>query len=172
MRTQIQVPYIHIFVWSFPQFSLAFPFSIPFCSTFCFFVILFKNPIHHINIIQVVPIGAPLATVAVGQAGAASAPAPKAAAPTPAPAAAPAAAPKAAAAAAPAPAAAAPKAAAPAAPKAVEAPKAVPGSRTERRVPMTRLRQTVAKRLKDSQNTYASLTTFNEIDMTNAINVC
>ena len=36
---------------------------------------------------------------------------------------------------------------------------------------MTRLRQTVAKRLKESQNTYASLTTFNEIDMSNAINL-
>jgi 2-oxoglutarate dehydrogenase E2 component (dihydrolipoamide succinyltransferase) len=35
----------------------------------------------------------------------------------------------------------------------------------ERRVPMTRIRQTISKRLKDSQNTYAMLTTFNEIDM-------
>lgn len=48
----------------------------------------------------------------------------------------------------------------------------VPGSRQERRVPMTRMRQTVAKRLKESQNVNASLTTFNEIDMTNAIAVC
>ena len=31
---------------------------------------------------------------------------------------------------------------------------------------MTRLRQTIAKRLKDSQNTAAMLTTFNEVDMT------
>ncbi|CAI5474756.1 unnamed protein product [Closterium sp. Yama58-4] len=39
----------------------------------------------------------------------------------------------------------------------------------ERRVPMTRLRRRVAQRLKDSQNTFAMLTTFNEIDMTNLI---
>jgi 2-oxoglutarate dehydrogenase E2 component (dihydrolipoamide succinyltransferase) len=35
----------------------------------------------------------------------------------------------------------------------------------ERRIPMTRLRKRVATRLKDSQNTFALLTTFNEIDM-------
>jgi 2-oxoglutarate dehydrogenase E2 component (dihydrolipoamide succinyltransferase) len=35
----------------------------------------------------------------------------------------------------------------------------------EERVPMTRLRQTVARRLKDAQNTAAMLTTFNEADM-------
>ena len=35
----------------------------------------------------------------------------------------------------------------------------------ETRVKMTRLRQTIAKRLKDVQNTAAILTTFNEIDM-------
>ncbi len=35
------------------------------------------------------------------------------------------------------------------------------------RVRMSRLRQTIAKRLKDSQNTAAILTTFNEIDMKN-----
>lgn len=35
----------------------------------------------------------------------------------------------------------------------------------EERVKMTRLRQTIAKRLKDSQNTAAMLTTFNEVDM-------
>ncbi|RVW45999.1 Dihydrolipoyllysine-residue succinyltransferase component of 2-oxoglutarate dehydrogenase complex 2, mitochondrial [Vitis vinifera] len=34
-------------------------------------------------------------------------------------------------------------------------------------VPMTRLRKRVATRLKDSQNTFAMLTTFNEVDMTN-----
>jgi 2-oxoglutarate dehydrogenase E2 component (dihydrolipoamide succinyltransferase) len=39
----------------------------------------------------------------------------------------------------------------------------------EERVRMTKLRQTIAKRLKDSQNTAAILTTFNEIDMTNVI---
>jgi 2-oxoglutarate dehydrogenase E2 component (dihydrolipoamide succinyltransferase) len=37
--------------------------------------------------------------------------------------------------------------------------------RKENRVPMSRLRQRVAQRLKESQNTYAFLTTFNEIDM-------
>ena len=36
----------------------------------------------------------------------------------------------------------------------------------EERVRMTRLRQTIAKRLKDAQNTAAMLTTFNEVDMT------
>ncbi|QBF30436.1 2-oxoglutarate dehydrogenase complex dihydrolipoyllysine-residue succinyltransferase [Thalassococcus sp. S3] len=36
----------------------------------------------------------------------------------------------------------------------------------EERVKMTRLRQTIAKRLKDAQNTAAILTTFNEVDMT------
>ncbi len=37
----------------------------------------------------------------------------------------------------------------------------------EERVKMTRLRQTIARRLKDVQNTAAMLTTFNEVDMTN-----
>ena len=35
----------------------------------------------------------------------------------------------------------------------------------EERVKMTRLRQTIAKRLKDAQNTAAMLTTFNDVDM-------
>lgn len=35
-----------------------------------------------------------------------------------------------------------------------------------RRVKMTRLRLRVAERLKGAQNTYAMLTTFNEVDMT------
>ncbi len=35
----------------------------------------------------------------------------------------------------------------------------------EERVPMSRLRQTIARRLKDAQNTAAMLTTFNEVDM-------
>merc|ERR1712000_691083 len=39
------------------------------------------------------------------------------------------------------------------------------GSRTERRVKMKKIRTRIAERLKDSQNTYAMLTTFNEIDM-------
>ncbi len=39
----------------------------------------------------------------------------------------------------------------------------------EERVKMSKLRQVIAKRLKDSQNTAAILTTFNEIDMTNVM---
>ena len=39
----------------------------------------------------------------------------------------------------------------------------------EERVRMTRLRQTIARRLKDAQNTAAMLTTFNEVDMTNVM---
>ncbi|WIA23396.1 hypothetical protein OEZ85_000154 [Tetradesmus obliquus] len=39
------------------------------------------------------------------------------------------------------------------------------GDRPERRVKMTRLRLRVAERLKGAQNTYAMLTTFNEVDM-------
>lgn len=41
----------------------------------------------------------------------------------------------------------------------------------EERVPMSRLRQTIARRLKDAQNTAAILTTFNEIDMSVARNL-
>jgi 2-oxoglutarate dehydrogenase E2 component (dihydrolipoamide succinyltransferase) len=131
----------------------------------------------------------------LGAAGAAAAaPAPKAAAPAPAPAPAPAAAPAAAgvmpsakkiaadagidtaaiagsgkdgrvtkgdvlaAAAAPAPAPApAPKPAAPSGPR--------PKAELEERVKMTRLRKTIAGRLKEAQNTAAMLTTFNEVDM-------
>ena len=39
------------------------------------------------------------------------------------------------------------------------------GERREERVKMTRLRQTIARRLKDAQNTAAMLTTYNEVDM-------
>ena len=39
------------------------------------------------------------------------------------------------------------------------------GSREERRVKMNRMRLRIAERLKESQNTAASLTTFNEVDM-------
>ena len=46
------------------------------------------------------------------------------------------------------------------------APSAVEDADREERVKMTRLRQTIAKRLKDSQNTAAMLTTYNEVDMT------
>jgi 2-oxoglutarate dehydrogenase E2 component (dihydrolipoamide succinyltransferase) len=42
---------------------------------------------------------------------------------------------------------------------------AVAGQRNEERVKMSRLRQTIAKRLKDAQNTAAMLTTFNDVDM-------
>ena len=42
-------------------------------------------------------------------------------------------------------------------------------ARKEERVRMTRLRQTVAKRLKEAQNTAAMLTTFNDVDMTAVI---
>jgi 2-oxoglutarate dehydrogenase E2 component (dihydrolipoamide succinyltransferase) len=40
-----------------------------------------------------------------------------------------------------------------------------PGSRSETRVKMSRMRLRIAERLKESQNAAASLTTFNEIDM-------
>ena len=46
------------------------------------------------------------------------------------------------------------------------APSAPQDAAREERVKMTRLRQTIAKRLKDSQNTAAMLTTYNEVDMT------
>ena len=54
------------------------------------------------------------------------------------------------------------QAAAPARP----APVAADQAAREERVKMTRLRQTIARRLKDSQNTAAMLTTYNEVDMT------
>jgi 2-oxoglutarate dehydrogenase E2 component (dihydrolipoamide succinyltransferase) len=41
----------------------------------------------------------------------------------------------------------------------------------EERVPMTRLRQTIARRLKEAQNTAAMLTTFNEADMSAVMEV-
>jgi 2-oxoglutarate dehydrogenase E2 component (dihydrolipoamide succinyltransferase) len=59
---------------------------------------------------------------------------------------------------------AAPAPAAPAAPAFV-AP-APAGERREERVRMTRLRQTIARRLKEAQNNAAILTTFNDVDMT------
>ncbi|MFL6733891.1 MAG: biotin/lipoyl-containing protein, partial [Sphingomicrobium sp.] len=74
------------------------------------------------------------------------------------------------------------KSAAPAAPaeaKAPSAPAPAPaaqssapatgGARTEERVKMSRLRQTIATRLKEAQNTAALLTTFNDVDMTAVI---
>ena len=55
--------------------------------------------------------------------------------------------------------------AAPLAPVAVRAPSAPADGTREERVRMTKLRQTIARRLKDAQNTAAMLTTFNEVDM-------
>ncbi|WP_424628966.1 2-oxoglutarate dehydrogenase complex dihydrolipoyllysine-residue succinyltransferase [Bradyrhizobium sp. SYSU BS000235] len=49
----------------------------------------------------------------------------------------------------------------------VRAPSPADDAAREERVKMTRLRQTIARRLKDVQNTAAMLTTFNEVDMTN-----
>ncbi len=62
------------------------------------------------------------------------------------------------------------KSAAPAAPivQAAEVP-AMTGDRREERVKMTRLRQTVARRLKEAQDTAALLTTFNDVDMSAVI---
>jgi 2-oxoglutarate dehydrogenase E2 component (dihydrolipoamide succinyltransferase) len=53
----------------------------------------------------------------------------------------------------------------PAAAVQVRAPSAPDDAAREERVRMTRLRQTIARRLKDAQNTAAMLTTFNEVDM-------
>ena len=67
------------------------------------------------------------------------------------------------------------------APASAEAPAAAPaaapfvpssapsGERREERVRMTRLRQTIARRLKEAQNNAALLTTFNDVDMTAVI---
>ncbi|MGE6388541.1 2-oxoglutarate dehydrogenase complex dihydrolipoyllysine-residue succinyltransferase [Pseudomonas sp. NPDC078416] len=49
---------------------------------------------------------------------------------------------------------------------AAAAPVAAVGDRTEKRVPMTRLRAKVAERLVEAQSNMAMLTTFNEVDMT------
>jgi 2-oxoglutarate dehydrogenase E2 component (dihydrolipoamide succinyltransferase) len=51
------------------------------------------------------------------------------------------------------------------APIALRAPAAPDDSAREERVRLTKLRQTIARRLKDAQNTAAMLTTFNEVDM-------
>ena len=70
-------------------------------------------------------------------------------------------------------AAAAAKTAAPAATASVPAEPAAPatssGDRREERVKMTRMRQTIAKRLKSAQDTAALLTTFNDVDMSAVI---
>ncbi|KAG2434653.1 hypothetical protein HXX76_007547 [Chlamydomonas incerta] len=111
-----------------------------------------------INAADLVKVGQQVAIVETG--GAAAAAAPAAAAPPP-----------------PAPKPVAVEPAKPAAPKApAPAPAAptgpsspTPGPRPERRVKMTRLRMRVAERLKGAQNTYAMLSTFNEVDMSAAI---
>jgi len=48
-------------------------------------------------------------------------------------------------------------------------PRPSPGDRREERVTMSRLRQTIARRLKEAQNTAAMLTTFNDVDMSAVI---
>ncbi|WP_026791539.1 2-oxoglutarate dehydrogenase complex dihydrolipoyllysine-residue succinyltransferase [Pleomorphomonas oryzae] len=55
---------------------------------------------------------------------------------------------------------------APAAPSAPRAPVAADDASREERVRMSKLRQTIARRLKEAQNAAAMLTTFNEVDMT------
>ncbi len=59
--------------------------------------------------------------------------------------------------------------AAPAAAVQVRAPTPADDAAREERVRMTRLRQTIARRLKDAQNTAAMLTTFNEVDMSHVM---
>ncbi len=54
----------------------------------------------------------------------------------------------------------------PAAPVVARVPSSADDASREERVRMTKLRQTIARRLKDAQNTAAMLTTFNEVDMT------
>lgn len=50
-------------------------------------------------------------------------------------------------------------------PSGVSKESAITGIRNETRVKMNRMRLRIAQRLKEAQNTYAMLTTFNEIDM-------
>ncbi|MBR9794333.1 MAG: 2-oxoglutarate dehydrogenase complex dihydrolipoyllysine-residue succinyltransferase [Gammaproteobacteria bacterium] len=54
---------------------------------------------------------------------------------------------------------------APASSASEEAPAAPAGERSEKRVPMTRLRKTIANRLLEAKNSTAMLTTFNEVNM-------
>ena len=116
------------------------------------------------DIDETVAVGAPLYSLklggdapAVAEAPAAAA-APVAAAPTPAAAAAT-------------PATPAPAAAAPPPPVAPPVVAATPGARTESRIKINRMRAAISKRLKESQNTAAALTTFNEVDMSGAMNL-
>ncbi|MFN3671447.1 MAG: 2-oxoglutarate dehydrogenase complex dihydrolipoyllysine-residue succinyltransferase [Bosea sp. (in: a-proteobacteria)] len=60
---------------------------------------------------------------------------------------------------------------APAAPVQVRAPSAPDDASREERVKMTKLRQTIARRLKEAQATAAMLTTFNEVDMSAVMNL-
>ena len=63
-----------------------------------------------------------------------------------------------------------PEVKAPAAPvAAAPQPQRSVGERREERVKLTRLRQTIAQRLKDAQNTAALLTTYNDVDMSAVI---
>ncbi|WP_258240522.1 2-oxoglutarate dehydrogenase complex dihydrolipoyllysine-residue succinyltransferase [Pseudidiomarina homiensis] len=57
------------------------------------------------------------------------------------------------------------KKAAPAAAKSESSAPAAAGDRDQKRVPMTRLRKTIAKRLLEAKNATAMLTTFNEVNM-------
>lgn len=62
----------------------------------------------------------------------------------------------------------------PQAPKKAEAPKSTPAAasgKPEERIKMSRRRQTIAKRLVEVQHNTAMLTTFNEVDMTNIMNL-
>nr|WP_295467667.1 2-oxoglutarate dehydrogenase complex dihydrolipoyllysine-residue succinyltransferase [Mesorhizobium sp.] len=58
-----------------------------------------------------------------------------------------------------------------AAPVAARAPVSADDASREERVKMTRLRQTIARRLKDAQSTAAMLTTFNEVDMSGVMSL-
>lgn len=62
-------------------------------------------------------------------------------------------------------------AAAPAAPVQLRVPSDPGDEAREERVRMTKLRQTIARRLKDAQNTTAMLTTFNDVDMSAVMNL-
>ncbi len=55
--------------------------------------------------------------------------------------------------------------------QAPRAPYTPPAEAREERVRMTKLRQTIARRLKEAQNAAAMLTTFNEVDMTTIMDV-
>jgi 2-oxoglutarate dehydrogenase E2 component (dihydrolipoamide succinyltransferase) len=55
------------------------------------------------------------------------------------------------------------------APAGTPGPRPSPGDRKEERVTMSRLRKTIATRLKEAQNTAAILTTFNDVDMSAVI---